>query len=117
MMKFVFHVDEVARWKVALSSVKNTVNYLKAHNLPIVIDIVANSEAVDFFSKEVASTKALEETFMALMSEGVHLVACQNALTASGLEASMLLEGVEIVPASMIHLAVRQGEGYAYIRP
>lgn len=116
-MKFVFHVDEVCRWQVALSSIKNTVRYLKEHQLPIVIDVVTNSEAVQVFTPEVAETKGFLETFKALLDDGVHLLACQNALDASGLIKENLLAQVEVVPASMIHLAVRQSEGYAYIRP
>lgn len=116
-MKFVFHVDEVCRWQVALSSIKNTVRYLKEHQLPIVIDVVTNSEAVQVFAPEVAETKGFLETFHALLDDGVHLLACQNALDASGLAKENLLAKVEVVPASMIHLAVRQSEGYAYIRP
>lgn len=116
-MKFVFHVDEVCRWQVALSSIKNTVRYLKEHQLPIVIDVVTNSEAVQVFVPEVAETKGFLETFHALLDDGVHLLACQNALDASGLAKENLLAKVEVVPASMIHLAVRQSEGYAYIRP
>ena len=116
-MKFVFHVDEVCRWQVALSSIKNTVRYLKEHQLPIVIDVVTNSEAVQVFAPEVSETKGFLETFHALLDDGVHLLACQNALDASGLAKENLLAKVEVVPASMIHLAVRQSEGYAYIRP
>ena len=116
-MKFVFHVDEVCRWQVALSSIKNTVRYLKEHQLPIVIDVVTNSEAVQVFAPEVAETKGFLETFHALLDDGVHLLACQNALDASGLAKENLLAKVEVVPASMIHLAMRQSEGYAYIRP
>ena len=116
-MKFVFHVDEVCRWQDALSSIKNTVRYLKEHQLPIVIDVVTNSEAVQVFAPEVAETKGFLETFHALFDDGVHLLACQNALDASGLAKENLLAKVEVIPASMIHLAVRQSEGYAYIRP
>lgn len=116
-MKFVFHVDEVCRWQVALSSIKNTVRYLKEHQLPIVIDVVTNSEAVQVFAPEVAETKGFLEIFKALLDDGVHLLACQNALDASGLAKENLLAKVEVVPASMIHLAMRQSEGYAYIRP
>ena len=112
-MKFVFHVDEVCRWQVALSSIKNTVRYLKEHQLPIVIDVVTNSEAVQVLVPDVAETK----TFNTLFTDGVHVLACQNALDASGLAKENLLAQVEVVPASMIHLAVRQSEGYAYIRP
>ena len=116
-MKFVFHVDEVCRWHVALSSIKNTVRYLKEHQLPIVIDVVTNSEAVQVLVPDVAETKGFLETFNTLFTDGVHVLACQNALDASGLSKDNLLAQVEVVPASMIHLAVRQSEGYAYIRP
>lgn len=116
-MKFVFHIDEVCRWQVALSSIKNTVRYLQDHQLPIVIDVVTNSEAVQVLVPEVASSKGFLENFQALADAGVQLLACQNALDASGLSQADLLPEVAVVPASMIHLAVRQSEGYAYIRP
>lgn len=116
-MKFVFHVDEVARWQVALSSVKNTVKYLNETNEAIEIEIVVNSEAVQVLEPSVSEAKGMKETFLALFASGVKVFACANALKASGLEKEDLLDAVEVVPASMIHLAKRQGEGYAYIRP
>ena len=116
-MKFVFHIDEVSKWMVLLGSVGNTVRYLKENNLPVVIDIVVNSEAIQCLASNIAETKGLLSDFEWLLAEGVNLVACQNALNASGLAKDDLVAGSQVVPASMIHLAIRQKEGYAYIRP
>lgn len=116
-MKFVFHIDEIARWQVALSSVKNTVNYLKENHEAIEIELVVNSEAVQVLVPSISEAKGMEESFLGLFDSGVKVFACANALKASGLVKADLFGQVEVVPASMIHLAKRQGEGYAYIRP
>ncbi len=42
-----------------------------------------------------------------------HLRVCRNTLTANQLTAP---EGVEVVPAAVLHIARRQAEGWAYMR-
>ena len=116
-MNILFHIDDTSRWMVLMSSVKNTVKYGEETGEKIGIEIVANSDAVEFLLPEIAEKKKLEEDFKTLLAKGVKIVACKNALIAHGIEDEQLIPGIEVVRASMIELAEKQNEGYAYIRP
>ncbi len=48
---------------------------------------------------------------------GVKVVACQNTMKAQKLTAADMLPTVGYVPAGVVELMKKQGEGYAYIRP
>lgn len=48
---------------------------------------------------------------------GIEILACANSLRSAGLEAEDLAVGIGTVPAAVAHLAERQWQGWAYIRP
>ena len=52
-----------------------------------------------------------------MIEAGVVPVACENTLRARGLCAADLVEGVVTADSGMAHLARRQLEGWAYLRP
>lgn len=115
-MKICFHVDENSRWQVALANVRNTFNYFKENKLEGEIVVIANAEAVVYLSKDHIA-EAMCEELDHFISEGVAFFACRNALKGNMIEESRLVKGVEVVPAGIIALAEKQGEGFAYIRP
>lgn len=47
----------------------------------------------------------------------VEVLACANSMRSAGLEAENLAIGISIVPAAVAHLAERQWQGWAYVRP
>lgn len=117
-MKICFHVDESARWPVALGNVANTLKaFREAPRKGEKIAIVVNAEAVRQLTVEGARAAGLEEAFCDAIAGGVRIEACLNALTGHGIEEEDLLPGVLVIPAGIIALAEKQSQGFAYIRP
>lgn len=112
--KVIFHVDEISKWKLTLANVDNLINAIDDKSYEVVI--LANSEAVKYYDtsqKLDADIKGIA----GLQARGVQFVACNNALNANKIDRKNIIDGVSIVPAGVLELVEKQGEGYAYIRP
>ena len=112
--KVIFHIDELFKWGLLLGNVRNLLNALADEEVDI--EVLANSEAVKYYSKENDDKSRIEEIRI-LSQRGVRFCACNNALTAYHLEPCDLLEIVDIVPVGILELIQKQGAGYAYIKP
>ena len=113
--KVIIHVDENAKWSLALG---NTANLLKSYaeeSPPPVIEVLANSEAVKGYVNR--NSGELAENMKALANKGVLFAACGNALRGLSIARDALFPFVQVVPAGVRELADRQLEGYAYIKP
>lgn len=112
-MKVIFHVDERSKWPLALGNVRNMLAYGETHQEVFTIEILANADAVLDGAKD--STYQVDMT--TLLQAGVRIAFCQNALRANELSKEQLLSGIDVVPAGVVELALKQQEGYAYIKP
>ncbi len=108
-LRVLFHIDEIEKWNLTLTNVKNFLNGREDSD----ILVVANSIAV----KGYMPSFELFDTIKELSSKGVVFSACNNALKGNSMVKEDIGEFIEIVPAGVIEIAERQGEGYAYIRP
>jgi len=106
----VFHVDEDALWKRVLA---NVLNFLRSEGDGVVIEVLANGDAVVGLQKESGLRPRIEP----LQRRGVAFVACRNSLRGHEIEEGTLLPEVRVVPAGVVHLAQRQWAGWAYLRP
>jgi hypothetical protein len=106
----VFHVDETAKWSLALTNLENVLNEIGEEKAKL--ELVANAEAVKGFL-DPSLTSRME----ALNSRGVRFMACRNALKAFDLEPASLPGFIQVVPAGVVELIRKQSEGYAYVRP
>lgn len=106
----VFHVDETAKWGLALTNLENVLNEVGEEKAKL--EIVGNAEAVKGFL-DPSLTSRME----ALNSRGVRFMACRNALKAFDLEPASLPGFVQVVPAGVVEVIRKQSEGYAYVRP
>ena len=114
--KVVFHVDEVSKWKLTLVNVKNFVEDIA--DAEYSIEIVANAEAVIIFADNRAeNTEELVGEMKFLISKGVTISACRNALRANVIAERSLPEFISIVSAGVTRLAILQRQGYSYIKP
>jgi uncharacterized protein len=59
----------------------------------------------------------IKEAITNVRQLGVEILACANSLRSAGLEAADLAVGIGTVPAAVAHLAERQWQGWAYVRP
>ncbi|MEA5085035.1 hypothetical protein SDC9_57617 [bioreactor metagenome] len=114
--KVVFHVDEVSKWKLTLVNVKNFLEDIA--DAEYSIEIVANAEAVIIFADNRAeNTEELVGEMKFLISKGVTISACRNALRANVIAEERLPSFISIVPAGVTRLAILQRQGYSYIKP
>ena len=104
-MKVIFHIDELAKWKLTIANVKN---FLK-EKPDATIEVLANAEAVEGYIDEEILNQILE-----LNAE---FVVCANALKAHDIDQEEVNKQIRIVQAGVVELAEKQQEGYAYIRP
>ena len=111
-LKAVFHIDEMSKWSLLL---KNVRNLLQAATDALLVEVVANAEAVKFYA--MSDKNMQTEELYKLSGEGVRFVACNNALHAFEIDRAQLFAFVQIVPAGVLELIERQTEGYAYIKP
>jgi uncharacterized protein len=116
LFKVVFHVDEVSKWKLTLVNVRNFVEDIG--DAEYFIEIVANAEAVTIFAdNRPEHIQDLFEEMKFLISKGVIISACRNALRANAIAEESLPSFISIVPAGVTRLAILQRQGYGYIKP
>ncbi len=108
------HVDEMDKWKLSLANCRNLLNAL--HDSELTIEIVANSEAVQYLIKTPANHEN-ENSLIALSQDKVVIVACNNALKSFGIDPKSLYDFVKVVPSGVAELVMKQHEGYAYLKP
>lgn len=109
-----FHVDELKKWQLVLANVTNILN--SPHDVTFIVEVVANSEAVSYYD----TTKDLARdanTMLNLRERGVRFVACNNSLISNDIKRDNLLDFVEVVPSGVAELAIKQNDGYTYIKP
>ena len=112
-MKVLIHVDEEAKWPMALGNAANLLAECARRHTPCALELVANGGAVGALAQGSPHAEALA----ALLAEGAVAAACANALRGSGLTPEQLLPGVTAVPAGVYELAEKQAQGYAYLKP
>jgi intracellular sulfur oxidation DsrE/DsrF family protein len=108
-IKAVFHVDELAKWSLALTNIENAINEV-GNNADI--ELVANAEAVKGYVDP-----SLIDKMAVLASKGLTFVACHNALNSFKIDISSLPAFVKIVPAGVVEIIEKENNGYAYIKP
>lgn len=112
--KVIFHIDEINKWKLLLVNVSNLLNAFDTENF--YVEVLANSEAVKYY--DITQNSNADINIMeSLNRKGVKFVACNNALMANNIEKNSVVHFVDIVPAGVLELVVKQSEGYAYIKP
>ncbi len=112
--KVIFHIDEIDKWKLLLGNVKNLIEAVGDEKFNI--EVLANSEAVKAYIGD--ETLEVNVTLMEkLHHKGVKFVVCNNALKANEINVEQLFNFIHIVPAGVLELIEKQGEGYAYIKP
>lgn len=115
-LQVIFHLSSPEQWKVALNNAQNFINNQGSENIEA--EILANASAVKIFdpdsNKEIPS---FSEKLKNLFDQKVSIAFCQNALKAHNIPKESLPSFIKIVPAGITELALKQKEGYAYIKP
>jgi len=111
-IKAVFHIDEMEKWDLLITNVKNLVNGINIEDSEV--EIVANSKAVLRYKQDTGfDNTSLEE----LGKKGISIIACNNALNSFKIEKGMLYAYVKVVPVGVKEIIEKQLDGYAYLKP
>lgn len=111
-MKLIVHVNQPERWPVAVGAVTN----LLADAPGTEVIVLINGAGAGVFQKDAAS-EDLGSGLEALVSQGVTMRVCRNALKANGIEPDEIPDFVAAIPSGMTELVRRQEEGFAYVKP
>lgn len=112
LYKVIFHVDELSKWELVLSNAKNLIKAFSDDEL--VIEILANSEAVEFLVK---SDSHSDKLFTDLLNNNAIFKVCNNSIKSLEIDPNTLFAFVSIVPSGVAELTIKQHEGFAYIKP
>ena len=115
-LKVIYHVDQISKWRLLLKNVKNILDAEAEAEKKLIVEVVANSHAVKVYDTTYDSDIDTD-AMLALHHRGVIFNACGNSITMYDLNEDNLLDFVDEVPSGVMHLAVKQHEGYAYIKP
>lgn len=112
-MKIIFHVNETERWNMALTNIHNLLTIDKTIN----IEILLNSAAIACITKPEIEKSQQLEMLNDLHRQKVIFAVCNNTLSHMNLSESDIFEHAMVVPAGIYELAVKQKQGYYYIKP
>lgn len=115
-MKVLFHIDDSSRWTMTLGNTANLLQYGVSSGTSLEIEIVANGPAVCALRAETAVQLGIAAQLESL-APSARICACNNALRANDISAEELYPFVQVVPAGVAEIAMRQDEGFAYIKP
>lgn len=103
--------DDVKKWNLVLNNAKNVQQDLGAANVDI--EIVAFGPGINMLKFDSVVNARVDEALTA----GVKIFGCENTLNSLKLSKSDMMTRIGFVPAGVVELIKKQGEGYAYIRP
>jgi uncharacterized protein len=100
-----------AKWNMALNNAKNVQDELGAANVDI--ELVAFGPGIHMLKLDSAANTRVAEA----MKAGIAMVACENTLRNLKISKSDIIAGASYVPAGVVQIMRRQGEGWTYLRP
>lgn len=111
--KVVFQVsdNDPAKWNLTLNNLKNVQAELGEDK--VMAEIVAYGPGIGMLKGD----SPVAQRVAAALGGNVKIVACENTMKALKLGYGDMLPKIGYVPAGVVELIQRQGEGYAYIRP
>jgi glyoxylase I family protein len=113
-IKAIFHIDELEKWDLLLTNVKNLLIGIDNLNQEATIEVLANSKAVMYYIEDPTHhNDRLEE----LSKKGVYFTACNNALNSLKIEKERLYPFITIVPIGVKEIIEKERVGYAYLKP
>lgn len=100
-----------ARWNLALNNAKNVQEELGAAQVDI--EIVAYGPGIGMLKLDSVANSRVAEASKA----GINMVACENTMRNLKISKDDMNSVISYVPAGVVQLMRRQGEGWAYVRP
>lgn len=115
MIKTVFDINQEERWNTLIGNLKNVVKRMKEINSEYSLEVVIMGTAINGIKKlsDIVEKDDLEE----LINQKVVFSVCNNTMKKYNVKKDELYDFVQIVPAGVVELVLKQQEGYSYIKP
>lgn len=115
MIKTVFDINQEERWNTLIGNLKNVVKRMKEINSEYSLEVVIMGTAINGIKKlsDIVEKDDLEE----LINQKVVFSVCNNTMKKYNVKKNELYDFIQIVPAGVIELVLKQQEGYSYIKP
>ncbi|MGK4144176.1 DsrE family protein [Weissella paramesenteroides] len=111
MLNTIFHIDETQKWSVVISNLKHLYEWMRSNNESGVIELVINGEAI---SDTIINSK---QNLSELFEIGIDVRACKNSMDQREIQEDNLQNQVKVVPSGVVELAIKQCDGFGYIKP
>lgn len=111
--KVVFQVsdNDPGKWNLTLNNVRNVQADLGADK--VAAEVVVYGPGIGMLKMDSPVAQRIADA----LGKGVKVVACENTMKAQKLTQADMLPNIGYVPAGVLELIQRQGDGYAYIKP
>jgi uncharacterized protein len=103
--------NDPAKWNLAFNNAKNVQDELGAANVEV--EIVAFGPGIHMLKVDSVVNSRIGEATKA----GIKVLACENTMRNLKVSKDDIAPSVGYVPAGVVHIMRRQGEGWAYLRP
>ncbi|MDT3680185.1 MAG: DsrE family protein [Burkholderiaceae bacterium] len=112
-MKVVVQVsdDDPRTWNLALNNLRNLQSALGAPN--VVAELVAYGPGIGMLQRD----SSVQARITQALSDGVHVVACENTMRGRKLTTPDMIPGIGYVPSGVVEIVQRERDGYSYLRP
>ena len=116
-MKVLFHINEEAKWQMVMDNVQNMLNYGQQNSTAFDIEIVADGVGVMGLVQTVAEKSKWYAQMEQLSQAGVKFMGCSNSLGKFNSSQTPLSMFATVIPSGVVEVALKQLDGYVYIRP
>ena len=103
--------NDPAKWNLALNNAKNVQDDVGAANVDI--EIVAYGPGIGMLKLESPSAARVADAIKA----NIKVIACENTMRTQKITRDDMQSAISYVPAGVTEIMVRQGDGWAYVRP
>ncbi|MGS0681950.1 DsrE family protein [Shewanella sp. 125m-7] len=112
-MQIVFHVNQPEHWNMALNNIQNVLTI----DSTACIELVVHGAAVSCITKSAIDKSQQLGMLNELHRHKVIFAVCNNTLTKMKISEKEIFEQAIIVLAGVYEIAIKQKQGYCYIKP
>lgn len=117
IVNILLHIDEEEKWTMVCNNAENLLKMGEIGNYTVNVEIVANGRAVKSLAVGTINLLGLRDSLKALTDKGVYIYCCSNSLSNLNIDPALLFSFVKPVPSGIFHIALRNNDGFAYIKP
>ena len=117
IVNILLHIDEEEKWAITCKNAENLLKMAEIGNYTINVEIVANGQSVKSLAAGSINILKVKEALEDLSQKGVYIYCCSNSLNALNIDSALVFSFIKVVPSGIFHIALRQKDGFSYIKP